>query len=535
MKLAKKCLTMAACLAMTLTAVFSGGVMTHAEAVTEGTPVVADETVQRGGVLKIGLGHDLVDLGLPQNSFTFQGALMADTCLEHLCRYKEDGTLDPWLIESYEEDPDALTLSVKLRQGIKFHDGSDFNADAVIWNWELWTELGNMELTGVDNYEAVDDYNIVVHMKEWSNSIATSCLYTAGTMISKEFYEANGQDAAIAKPVGTGPFKFVEWVKDQKVVYEANENYWIPGLPYLDGVEFHFINDPATQISAFTANEVDALLECTADTCLTLQASGFTSETKPLVSGAATTILWFSCVDDGPMGNVDVRRAICSAIDMDAIWEYNSSKTGAIYDRVKQWGPNNVWSVNPETQGYPYDPEAAKEYLKTAGYPDGFEMTLYYMSTSGQDEATCVMIQDYLSKVGITCNLEGIDQTKMNTISGIDGEAYTGMVLSAGRAEADLTTYYNRTFLPDGVRWVAQVTHPDDLVDTLKQAMSCKTFEEKEALCQQLSKMVIDDYCELLPMWTSSSAMYTHGNLADHGIYQINYIIWTPETAHFTE
>ena len=531
MKGFKKLLALAAAAAMITGTLGATNVWADEVPVSE----AADESVKRGGDLKLGIGHDLVDLGVPSVGLTFQGSLIADTAIEHLCRYNQDGTLEPWLISGYEEDPDALTLTVHLREGIKFHDGSDFNADAVIFNWELWTENGNIELAGVTEYEKVDDYTIVVHLGEWNNAIATSCLYTAGAMISKEYYEANGQDAANANPCGTGPFVFSEWKKDQYVTFTANENYWIEGLPYLESVEFDFINDPATQISAFLSGEIDAVLECSADTCLTLKSNGFESETKPLISGGASTILWYSCQDEGPMGNVDVRRAIASAIDMDAIWEYCSSQTGAIYDRTIQWGPNDVWSCNPETKGYPYSEEAAKEYLEKAGYPDGFDMVLYHISNSSQDEAICVLVQDYLAKVGINASIEAVDQTRLNTISGIDGEAFTGMTLSAGRAEVDLTTYYNRTFMPDGVRWVNQVDHFDDIVDTLTEGMTCKEFEEKEAACQKLSKMVIDDYCELLPMWTSSSAMYTQGNLKDHGIYQFYYIIWTQEIAHFEE
>ncbi len=502
---------------------------------TEAEPSTDGDAAKYGGVFKIGLGTDVLHIGYPQLSLTFQASLIADTCLEHLCRYNEDGTLQPWLCTAYEEDPDAMTLTVHLREGIKFHDGSDFNAEAVVWNWEKWTECGNMELTGVDKYEIIDEHTIVVHLKNWSNSIATACLYTAGTIISKDYAEANGTDAADRNPVGTGPFKFASWVTDQKVVFEANKDYWIDGMPYLDGVEFHFIKDAATQSSAFMAGEVDAIIDCSSDTSMTLKSKGFTSETKPLVSGAATSIFWFSCQDKGPMGNVDARRAIASAIDMDAIWEYCSSQTGAIYDRTIQWGPNNVWSSNPETKGYPYDPQAAKDYLKKAGYPDGFDMVIYYMTNSSESESICVLVQDYLAEVGIKASIEAIEQARLDDLSGVKGEAYTGMVLSAGRAEVDLSTYYNRTFLPDGVRWVNQVNHYDDIVETLQNAMSCKTFDEKKNYSQQLSKMVIDDYCQLLPMWTSSSAIFTNGNVADHGIYQINYIIWTPETAHFTK
>ena len=109
------------------------------------------------------------------------------------------------------------------------------------------------------------------------------------------------------------------------------------------------------------------------------------------------------------------------------------------------------------------------------------------------------------------------------------------MIISAGRAEVDLGTYYNRTFLPDGVRWVSQVNHYDDIVETLTTAMTCKSFDEKVEACQKLSKMVIDDYCELFPMWTNNAAAFVQDNVKDHGIYQINMLIWTPETTYFAK
>ena len=104
--------------------------------------------------------------------------------------------------------------------------------EAVVWNWQEWTNAGNIELNCVDNYEIIDDYTVVVHLSEWSNNIATSCLYTAGIMVSAEHAKANGTDALDKNPVpGTELFKFEEWVVDEKIVFKANEDYWIEGLP----------------------------------------------------------------------------------------------------------------------------------------------------------------------------------------------------------------------------------------------------------------------------------------------------------------
>ncbi|WP_270493635.1 ABC transporter substrate-binding protein [Eisenbergiella porci] len=491
------------------------------------------ENSNYGGTLKIGLQNAIVHLGYVHTGLGTSEAMILDTCCEHLCRYAEDGTLTPWLCTAYEEDPDNLTLTVHLREGIKFHDGSDFNAEAVVWNWQEWTNAGNIELNCVDNYEIIDDHTVVVHLSEWSNNIATSCLYTAGIIVSAEYAKANGTDALDKNPVGTGAFKFEEWVVDEKIVFKANEDYWIEGLPYLDGIEFAIIPDEAAQISAFQTGEIDVLLNCNSDASRTLKEAGFTPEAKSLISGGMSFMFWFSCQDDGPMGNVDARRAVCSAIDKDAIVNYIKENSGAVIERTAQWGPNDVWSANPDLKGYPYDPEAAREYLKAAGYPDGFDMIIYY-GNGGDDEEICSLAQSYLAEVGINAKLELIDSTITNELSGINGESFNGMIFSAGRAEVDLTTYYNRTFLPDGVRWVNQVTHEEDIVELINLATTCKTFEEKEKYCQELSKTVIDDYCELMPLYISSDTIFTHGNLVDHGIYQINAIIWTPESAYLT-
>lgn len=499
------------------------------------TPPVAEsaDSGKYGGVLKVAVNHDIVNLGVPQKNLTFQAALVVDCCLEHLCRYNPDATLDPWLIEGYEEDPDAQTLTVNIKKGIKFHDGSDLNADAVIFNWELWTSEGNAELKNA-TYDKKDDYTVVVHMDPWSNSIATTCLYTAGTMISKALVESKGVDYANEHPCGTGPFVFKEWNRDVNVVFEANKNYWIEGLPYLDGIEFKIIMDPAGLANAFIAKEVDVVYQPTPDTSMTIKSAGYQSVTKPLVSGASAAITWFCCNDDGPMGDVNVRRAICSAVNMDAIWAACAAQTGGIYDRIIQWGPNNVWSANPETKGYPYSVEAAKDYLAKTDWPNGFDMTILYVKNNESDMVAQLMQED-LKKVGINATIEYMDEAKSAEISGVNGENFTGMIISAGRAEVDLGTYYNRTFLPDGVRWVSQVNHYDDIVETLTTAMTCKSFDEKKAACQKLSKMVIDDYCQMFPMWTNNAAAFVQDNVMDHGIYQINMLIWTPETTYFAK
>ncbi len=478
--------------------------------------------IKTGGVVKLGTPAVVVNLGYPGKLSTFIELSFAQPAVEPLCRYTKEGELTPWLCDSYDLDADTLTLTVKLKEGILFHDGTPFNAEAVKWNWEEFSAQGRSEITVIESIECPDEYTVVAHLSTWDNTIADNALYQAGFMFSPTYGKENGVDAANSHPVGTGPFVFKEWQKDVKLVYEKNDNYRIKGQPYLDGIEIEFIGDANTLTTAYQAGEIDAMIMITSDVLTIMEATGETALTaEGLTGGAAISMVAFGCTDDNsPCKDLLVRQAFCHAVD----WETLCTASGGLY-YTNQWAVPGSWSYNEETIGYPYDVEKAKKLLAQAGYPDGVEINCY---TLENNSTQATMLQQFVAEAGITLNIQSIDQARQDEMSGLNGN-WDGIMLSAGRADVEIASIYGRSFTDEGVRYVGGFLHPDDLVKLITDAKAAKTQDERAAYCKQMAKMIIDDYCMVAPIGIAASNYYERDYIKDLGINQTHLVLWTPE------
>ncbi|HKJ62351.1 MAG TPA: ABC transporter substrate-binding protein, partial [Hyphomicrobiales bacterium] len=192
-----------------------------------------------------------------------------------LVRYKS-GTLEvePALAESWTISDDGLTYTFKLREGVKFHDGSDFNAEAVKFNFERmlnedhpYHDTGPFPLSfffsAVDKVEAPDPQTVVFTLKEPYAPFLSNLAYPTGLIVSPEAVKKYGKDFG-RNPSGTGPFKFAEWESNAKVVVEANADYW-DGAPKLQAVVFRPITDPNTRVAEMLSGGVDVMVEVPPD------------------------------------------------------------------------------------------------------------------------------------------------------------------------------------------------------------------------------------------------------------------------------
>lgn len=488
----------------------------------------AADIASAGGVLKVGIMAEIVVLGYPGRLVSSNELVIVQPAVETLCRFDSEGKLVPWLCESFAEDADNLTVTVKLKEGIKFHDGTDFNAEAVKWNWEEFIAQGRNELASLDFIEAVDEYTVVAHLKNWDNAFSENALYQAGFMFSPSFCKEKGVDEAGAHPVGTGPYKFSNWEKDIKVIFEKNEDYWIEGQPYLDGIEIYLMFDNNTMATTYLTGGFDALPILMPDARSLLLAQdqeGLLSEA--VLGGATITIMAYGCTDsNSPFTDINLRKAVSHAIDYAAIANAINSGTG--YILTNQWAMPGAWSYNDSTEGYPYDPEKSREYLAAAGKPDGFEFTCYTMTINN---TLAEMIQGYLNDVGINMSIENIDQAKQDEIAGIGGN-WDGMILSAGRCDAEIASIYARTFTSEGVRFVGGMLHPEDVADLISKARNAKTFDEKAQHNRELADLV-SSYNMIQPMFINVPVWFCKDNVQDTGFYKTHIILWTPETAKF--
>jgi ABC-type transport system substrate-binding protein len=182
---------------------------------------------------------------VPWLVFGVDTALLVPVC-ETLLYERTNGELVPFLAESYKVDMENKQVVLTLRQGIKFTDGSDWNADVALWNLQN-DKTANYLSTAVTDIVKLGDYEVALKFDTYAVDILSGLASHSNAIISKESYEKNGEEWAKENPVGTGPFMLKSYTHGSSIVYEKNPNYWQKGKPYLDGIEYNFIRDVMTQ------------------------------------------------------------------------------------------------------------------------------------------------------------------------------------------------------------------------------------------------------------------------------------------------
>lgn len=313
-------------------------------------------------------------------------------CLEPLYQY-EPGTTKPIpaLAESCTPNEDATVWTCNLRKGVKFHDGTDFNADAVIYNFERWrftTNPHHYASQVFEYYEAMwggfDDASIITAVEKVDDATVKFTLnaplapFLAN--LAMDMF-AISSPAAIEKAgenygtpsagcVGTGPFVFKEWVEGDHITVTANDNYW-GGRPQIDQIIFRVIPDDSARFLALKAGDIHALEQATVEDLAAAESDpNLYIVTRPALN---TAYLAFN-YKVKEFQDVKVRKAIAHAINRKAIVENFYGKYGEVAVNLL---PPLVWGHNSEVENWAYDPEMAKQLLTEAGFPDGLkELTI---------------------------------------------------------------------------------------------------------------------------------------------------------------
>ncbi|MEJ2211598.1 MAG: ABC transporter substrate-binding protein [Anaerolineae bacterium] len=388
-----------------------------AEATAPPTEVApAEPKVFRDGAL---LDQDLSGLD-PQSEMSLAMYGVARNIYSTLVRLGYEGDLDihPDLAESWDISDDGKVYTFHLRQGVKFHTGQEVTADDVKYTFErlydpVMASPASMfgafiegvqdklegNATEVPGIKVIDKYTVEFTLSQPYGAFLAELVTPSLGILSQEEVEKWGGDYLV-HPSGTGPFKLKEWVRGEKLVLEANADYY-EGPPALDMVEIIIIEDEATGILKFENGELDLYNVPSADLDRLMADPKWKDQ---IVSVPALDTYYFQLNNfSPPLDDVRVRKAIAHAIDRQAILD-TIIKTGALAYTVL---PPGMPCYNPDIAHYDYDPDMARELLKEAGYEDGFTMKVLQRSQS--DVVYAIVAQ--LAEVGITLEQEMVERS----------------------------------------------------------------------------------------------------------------------------
>ena len=498
---------------------------TSSEAPEAGTPEASGP--QYGGIVKIvevgANGGTAEPFGLPWTPIVAKN--YATPWSETLVLFTQDGIYEPHLAVDWDVDTDAKTITFFLREDVLFTDGTPLNAEVVAWNINRWRVdgKGNEE---IDFAEATDEYTVVVHYINWQSVLFELFATHSYSIVSMQNFLDHDKDYAMKNPVGTGPFVVSDWVPGSHVKFVRNENYWMEGRPYLDGIEYYEITDIMTQTATMIADGDDAMdmYQCSnAEQAYTIITSNADMDSSYMRSGGTMSLCPSSNNPDSPMANLKVRQAIAYAIDREAIVEAKGfGILKPAYQITAEGFAGNLPADNPNLVRY--DPEYAKQLLTEAGYPDGLTTTLY-ANASFQDFA--VIIQDQLAEIGITLELEFPEAGR---ISDLNYNGWEGLLAVNFGQVMNTGISYRIWYNPDMLAYVSAM-RPPEYEDMYLEAR--RTFDINNEMFGRLGNLILE-YMTYIPVYHSFSVYFVRNGLMDHGnhIYSAD-TIWAPWSAYW--
>lgn len=357
-----------------------------------------------GGTLNIALSSDAPKLD-PALSSSVYDRYVFQSLFDKLVDIDKDGKIVPMLAEKIDTSTDGLTYTFHLRQGVKFTDGTDFNADAVKFNFAR--DMANSsprkgELGEVKAVSVVDTNTVKVELKEPFSPFLSILTDRAGMMVSPTAVQKEGQDF-MNNPVGTGPFMYKDRVKGTSITLVKNPNYWQKGLPHLDSVVYKIITDANVAVMNLKSGQVDM----TDWRFPTKEMQTFKSDSNfTLINEPGQDYVGFYLnVTQPPFNNEYLRQAVDALIDRDAL--VSIIKSGAATAGRSPFAPGDIANGESDKYSKP-DLAKAKDLLVKAGKADGFTFT-YKTGTSPDNQQSAEMLQNMLKPAGITMNIEKLE------------------------------------------------------------------------------------------------------------------------------
>lgn len=373
----------------------------------------------RGGVLHI--AHPLEPFTLDSRvDPKLEGIVVIEQVQEGLLsKDLSTGEFIGGLAESWDVSEDGRTYTFHLRQGVKFHDGTDFTSEDVLFTFEFLTGAreGSIYVSQyapqIESIEAPDPYTFVVRLHEpWEDFESLLVHHWATKILSKDAVEAAGSayGSKESGPVGTGPFKFESWDAAGTITLVRNEDYWREGLPYLDGITYHRIPDGPVRILNVRSGDVDVAFQPPLDQLdeVTAGAGDLEAVCAP---GNPLVVIHFNTRTE-PFSDVRVRQAVAYGLDRQALVD---AVYGEYADVAVDMFPAWHWHHDPDYEGFSYDPERAKSLLAEAGYgPENPLRVEFNPLNEAEYRDLGIFIQAQLADIGIEVTLNPMESAALN-------------------------------------------------------------------------------------------------------------------------
>lgn len=421
-----------------------------------------------------------------------------------------DNSIVPDLATSWQFSEDGHAITFWLREDVSWHDGEPFNAEDVVWTFEKILSDGYQSgtLSNVKSIEAQGDYEVTFHLKTADASIL-SALSWLGVWIMPEHLYNDGSDWTQnpynMNPIGTGPFKFVDYVNGSSITMTRNEDYF-DGAPYIETLIVSIIPDAATAYQAYLAGEIDDIQGRTPTANLPELIDDTENFRTYTYMGTARTYLSFNLNDDNPFGDVRVRQAVNLAVDRQGIVDKAAKGFGAPSEYYIS--PMFAWALNDNAKVPAQDIEAAKKLLEEAGYTQNSQ-GMYFSCTlttfdSGDYKDTAMVVQDSLKQIGIDCRVEVLEiGAFMSKV--IDNYDFD-IAMNAGGQGPDISAIRNRIH-SNGSLNLSRYSNPD-LDEALDSGIT--VFEEadrkvyydqvQEIMAEELPIVVLKDSINTYPV-----------------------------------
>jgi len=472
-------LATAAAVALSLAACSGGG---EAVDMGDGAGDASGSSSTQGGTLVAAIAGepDNLDPHVTTAYFSFQ---VLENVYDTLVEPDVNLEMQPALAESWETSEDQLTWTFTLRDGVTWHDGSDFTADDVVYSYTRIMEeqlSPSWRFSSVESVTAVDEQTVEIAVSEPSpNLLANIGGYKGVAIVQRANVEAGDINT---RPVGTGPFELTDYTPGSSITLTANPN-WYGGAPAVDGVEFRFISEPTTAVAALRSGEVHWT-----DNVPPQQVAALAEDSDVELGQVGSNDYWYLALNQQhePFDQVEVRQAIAYAIDREGITEATMFGNAT----VNQTAIPEASSWYTDYSTYDFDPDQAVSLLEQAGVdPADIPMNIMVSSDYPETVQAAQIIASQLGDIGIEAEITTLD---FGAWLDEQGQGNFDMLMMGWLGNIDPDDFYYSQHHSEGANNYQGYSNPE--VDELLDQGRVETDEAaRKAIYDQVSTQIADD------------------------------------------